>query len=294
MPGSDPPTGPAQAGARSALSEDDGSGIDTNIDTNIDWAAIREAYEGDLLTVAEICARHGIGVATLFDRRAAEGWPARSWRRDAGPGGGRPARRGRGLASANLTRRPVDAAAVRLAYEGSDATISEITARFRITKRELTRLRIAGGWKARRPIAVNETGPDAPPAPKAVRRSRPARAVARRLLKTIETQLSALEAKMSDDTATPSPEDARLVGELTRSLDRLARLTDDNKPGNADARQAARSGSASRTGTGPQGDADIEAADLEWRRQRLRTRVARLVGRGRSAGAGGQGEPAGD
>ena len=190
----------------------------------IDWPSVRAAYEGDELTVAEICRRFGLATSTLAERRIAEGWPARSRRRNAGPEGGRAARRGRGLALADLTRHPVDAAAVRRAYEGSDASVPEITARFDITRRELTRLRIAGGWTARRPIAAKPSGTDEPPA-KAVRRHRPARTVARRLLKAIETQLCALEAKMSDDTRHPEPGGCA-VGGRTRPQPRPPRPTD--------------------------------------------------------------------
>jgi hypothetical protein len=42
-----------------------------------DWDAVARDYAAGLLTVSEICARHGVSRATLYNRAKIEGWPLR-------------------------------------------------------------------------------------------------------------------------------------------------------------------------------------------------------------------------
>ena len=237
-------------------------------DDDVDWAGLRAAYETGEETVAALCWRFRVAANQLAVRRRAEGWPARPCDLDRLRGLRRTQRRMQlvdKLAAIEAQRPPVDVEAVRALYEDSDVPKAEIRRRFGLSEHELKTMRVGEGWTPRPQIANpgNKRGARKPLAVN----------LAARLMRALSRQIAMLEDRVMSDDYEQTDADIRLMNGLAQSVERIGKLAPGGGPGTAPGKAP---------DSGPDKAMEAEAADVEWMRDKLRKRLARLAERQRS------------
>ncbi|MGQ7794465.1 hypothetical protein ACUN0C_18825 [Faunimonas sp. B44] len=211
-----------------------------------DWAAIRRDWENPDVTLDAIARRSGIATGEIRRRARLAGWPPRPPEKPRVP--------------ARLGGPPdpaVDWDAVRAAYEAEDRPLRDVLAQFRLTHHELRRAMERQGWRKRRGIDGQRSGP---------RPSRP-EAIEARIEELVSAGLGQIEAMRLAGSA-----DHAGMLRLLAQVMRVWRALEAMRQGKGAAGK--RKGSAGEAAR--RREAEMRDADVAWLRRELQARHERL------------------